>query len=142
MFIDMKWLHLVNTVISTLMQTIDTLNLLSYLNSSQPTDLCQTPPGRQVRDKAYDKYIYPLPYVFILFIHLGIDLLIQNHVDRSRILMIRNTICINNFIDMVRVSYKLLLYLVTSTSGFKFAHFGVCCAVLDRLRCQYLIFNS
>lgn len=48
--------------------------------------------GRQVRDKAYDKYIYPLPYVFILFIHLVIDLLIQNHVDRSRILMIRNTI--------------------------------------------------
>lgn len=104
-FIDMKWLHLVNTVISTLMQTIDTVNLRSYLNSSQPIDLCQTPiDGRQVRDKAYDKYIYPLPYVFILFIHLGIDLLIQNHVDRSRILMIRNTIRNNNFIDMERVS--------------------------------------
>lgn len=106
--IDMKWYHLVNTVISTLMQTTDTFNLLSYLNSSQPTDLCQTPtvgqPGRQVRDKAYDKYIYPLPYVFILFIHLGIDLSIQNHVDRSHILMIRNTIRNNNFIDMVRVS--------------------------------------
>lgn len=98
-FIDMKWLHLVNTVISTLMQTIDTVNLRSYLNSSQPEQ-----PGRQVRDKAYDKYIYPLPYVFILFIHLGIDLLIQNHVDRSRILMIRNTIRNNNFIDMERVS--------------------------------------
>lgn len=57
-FIDMKWLHLVNTVISTLMQTIDTVNLRSYLNSSQPIDLCQTPiDGRQVRDKAYDKYI-------------------------------------------------------------------------------------
>lgn len=57
-----------------------------------------------MRDKAYDKYIYPLPYVFILFIHLGIDLLIQNHVYRSRILMIRNTIRNNNFIDMERVS--------------------------------------
>lgn len=57
-----------------------------------------------MRDKAYDKYIYPLPYVFILSIHLGMDLLIQNHVDRSRILMIRNTIRNNNFIDMERVS--------------------------------------
>lgn len=57
-----------------------------------------------MRDKAYDKYIYPLPYVFILFIHLVIALLIQNHVDRSRILMIRNTIRNNNFIDMERVS--------------------------------------
>lgn len=56
-----------------------------------------------MRDKAYDKYIYPIPYVFILFIHLGIDLLIH-HVDRSRILMIRNTIRNNNFIDMERVS--------------------------------------
>lgn len=73
--IDMKWYHLVNTVISTLMQTTDKFNLLSYLNSSQPTDLCQTPtveqPGRQVRDKAYDKYIYIhyhtyLSYLFIL----------------------------------------------------------------------------
>lgn len=71
-FIDMQWLHLVNTVISTLMQTIDTVNLRSYLNSSQPIDLCQTPiDGRQVRDKAYDKYIYIhyltyLSYLFIL----------------------------------------------------------------------------
>lgn len=109
-FIDMKWLPLVNTVISTLMQTIDTVNLRSYLNSSQPIDLCQTPTDLNSQDDRCEIrhttniYIHYLNYVFILFIHLGIDLLIQNHVDRSRILMIRNTIRNNNFIDMERVS--------------------------------------
>lgn len=79
---------------------VHTLTVLSLLTCVK----LQQTSGRQVRDKAYNKYIYPLPYVFILFIHLVIDLLIQNHVDRSRILMIRNTIRNNNFIDMERVS--------------------------------------
>lgn len=81
--------------------TLTVLSLLTCVKLQQTNRLEQ--PGRQVRDKAYDKYIYPIPYVFILFIHLGIDLLIH-HVDRSRILMIRNTIRNNNFIDMERVS--------------------------------------
>lgn len=100
----MKWYHLVNTVISTLMQTTDTFIIYFHTLTVLSLLTCVRQPGRQVRDKAYDKYIYPLPYVFILFIHLGIDLSIQNHVDRSRILMIRNTIRNNNFIGMVRVS--------------------------------------
>lgn len=55
--------------------TIDTVNLRSYLNSSQPIDLCQTPTDLNSQDdrceirhttNIYIHYLTYLSYLFIL----------------------------------------------------------------------------
>lgn len=89
------------------MQTIDTLNLLSYLNSSQTTDYSNShysvklptvgQPGRQVRDKAYNKYITFCIYliyfiwVFIYWYRTMLIILVFNWVVIQYVLTILST---------------------------------------------------